>query len=840
MRTIQASSRAIALAMIASTVTGFSGSAMAQTASPQAATSSEDDEQADDLGFDEIVVTGSSVGQTKFDTAYAIATVSDAALARLAPLNTADLLGTLPGVFAESSGGEASNVYRVRGIPNEGSFQAFHEDGMPIYPESAGFFFTGDGLQRTDIMTEQYEAALGGPAPIYATNAASIYNLITREGSDQFKGSVRATLGDTGLYRGEGYVSGPLGPRTYYAIGGFYRHHDGYRNNGFPSDKGGQVRVNLRHEFDKLTVRTHFKYFNDRNVFYLPIPLADPRDPGRSLNQYVDFFDGTLNTPALADGNAVMKYANADGTLVTERRSLSDGRKTRYIATGMELDFKPNDSLHVVNKFRYTKGKVALDALYSSSNPVVGDTYAASFLAAAQTAFGAGVSRIGYALAGSNGLTAYNPNSESGLVVPAQYRAITDDFESFQNDFRVNLGIDIVGRHELTLGVNFASFKSTGEWRGNDYLLQVKSQPGLLDLVAYNAVGAPVGFITENGTLKYSSTLLAGNSKINEWDIYGADTWQISEDFTIDAGFRHTIYEGDGAYRLTKATNLGNPATIADNAALGYTGGVMPRTVKDIHTTWTVGANWTASDALGFYARASRAIRGPSEFNLILPFAATVTRATQYEAGAKLKLPTLSVFATAFLSKFDPFTASLFATNANGSQGFANFVGSVKSPGIEVDFAWRPVSIFRLEGAVTYNDVKLGDFVSATGAQVVRAEGNQPIRQPKIYGNIRPSLTFDIGDDTLEIFGRFNFVGKRFVDLENLTELPAYNTLGLGVTYRRGPLTLQVVGDNITNSRGITEGNPRSDQISGQGSLTAIYGRPIFGRNIRASATFDF
>ncbi len=299
MRYIQASKRALALALIAGTATGFSGSAMAQTAAPQTTAAKDGDEQQDDLGFNEIVVTGSPAGQSKFETAYAIATISDVALTKLAPLSTADLLGTLPGVFAESSGGEASNVYRVRGIPNEGSFQAFQEDGMPIYPESAGFFFTGDGLQRTDIMTDQYEAALGGPAPIFATNAASIYNLITREGGDQFKGSVRATVGDTGLYRGEGYVSGPIGSRTYFAVGGFYRHHDGYRDNGFPSDKGGQIRLNLRHEFETVTVKAHFKYFNDQNIFYLPIPLADPRDPTRSLNQYVDYFEGTLNTPCL-------------------------------------------------------------------------------------------------------------------------------------------------------------------------------------------------------------------------------------------------------------------------------------------------------------------------------------------------------------------------------------------------------------------------------------------------------------------------------------------------------------------------------------------------------------
>jgi len=42
-----------------------------------------------------------------------------------------------------------------------------------------------------------------------------------------------------------------------------------------------------------------------------------------------------------------------------------------------------------------------------------------------------------------------------------------------------------------------------------------------------------------------------------------------------------------------------------------------------------------------------------------------------------------------------------------------------------------------------------------------------------------------------------------------------------------------VVGDNLTNAHGLTEGNTRTDSLTGQGNATAIYGRPVFGRNFR-------
>ncbi len=116
-------------------------------------------------------------------------------------------------------------------------------------------------------------------------------------------------------------------------------------------------------------------------------------------------------------------------------------------------------------------------------------------------------------------------------------------------------------------------------------------------------------------------------------------------------------------------------------------------------------------------------------------------------------------------------------------------------------------------------------------------EGNQLVRQPKNYGNIRPTVTFDIGEAKVATYLRWNYVGKRYVDLFNRTVLPAYDTLAAGITLTLPGWEAQVVGDNITNARGLTEGNPRTDVLDGQGSPTAIYGRPLFGRNVRLVVT---
>ncbi|WP_457326421.1 hypothetical protein, partial [Roseateles sp. P5_E11] len=107
-------------------------------------------------------------------------------------------------------------------------------------------------------------------------------------------------------------------------------------------------------------------------------------------------------------------------------------------------------------------------------------------------------------------------------------------------------------------------------------------------------------------------------------------------------------------------------------------------------------------------------------------------------------------------------------------------------------------------------------------------------------GNIRPTVHFAVADWQASAYARFNFTGRRYVDLQNTTALPAYQTLALGTSASRGGTTVQLMVDNATNAKGLTEGNPRADAVAGQGSADAIYGRPLFGRNVRLTLTQEW
>lgn len=828
------------LAVSATTALFATALAAQETPTPAAvqpaATQEAEQEQAADEAPD-IIVTGSARRQRRFDVSYAVNSLSQDDVKRLAPLNVADLLGKLPGIQVEATGGEVQNITRIRGIPTDDGYAVFQQDGLPLFHDINGNFFRGDSLNRYDLMTERVEVVRGGPAPIFGSQAAAIVNNITVTGTETPRGKVQVTVGTTDLYRLDAVQSGPLGERTFYAIGGFLRRDDGQRNNGFANDRGGQIRANLKRDLDNGSVRLSVNYVNDHNLFYLPIPVADPRDPSVSLNSFIDFFNGTLNSPAFR--GVTLKYRDAAGVVRSETRDLADGRHMEYGNVGLQYEGEFDDWQVALNA-GYTRGRLNFDALYSTSNPVDANAFAGGFLTAANAAFGTAatpVARLGYALAGTSGAQVYDPYADSGLVVQAQYRGVGSSFYSGQGDLSVTRKFESgIGTHDLRLGLYGSAYGLTNKAVYQDFLMEVRGQPRTLDLVAYSAGGAALGYVTDKGVLRYGTTLNQGDVDSTVYALYANDTWEVARGLRIDGGIRHEWYHIDGYGLTSTSVNLGDPATLADNAVRGFDGGRQSRKGSPVATNWTIGANYDASEHFGGYLRASHLEVPPqsSSFYGIDPVIIK-TKANQYEAGLKASFGRNYLYLTGFYTKFDPFNASFVAFNpvTGRNDQPVPFIGEATVKGVEADGTFAPAPWFFVSGSFTYQDPQYKNLENSSGADPSAVNGNQIIREPKVFGNVRPTVSFEFGDNTLELYGRYEYVGRRYVDLFNNTRLPSYNTYGLGGTLTHGGFQFQVVGDNIFNNRGLTEGNPRTDQLDGQTTRDAIYGRPIFGRSVR-------
>ncbi len=191
----------------------------------------------------------------------------------------------------------------------------------------------------------------------------------------------------------------------------------------------------------------------------------------------------------------------------------------------------------------------------------------------------------------------------------------------------------------------------------------------------------------------------------------------------------------------------------------------------------------------------------------------------QFEVGAKYSTSALRLYGTAFYNTNDSFSstvggvvpAAAFTTEAYGLE----LDGSFNIGGVAISFlgTWQDTEITK---STTASDV-----------------GNQVLRQPDFQARISPSYTFNAGNFETTIYAGLTFVGDRFGDNANTIDLDSYEKYDVGVIVAsQSGLFFQLHGDNVNNSHGITEGDPRNP--------AAPNGRPIFGSSVMFSVGYDF
>ena len=217
-----------------------------------------------------------STAMAKAQASFAITTLSDSQLQNRAPTSTAEVFKAVPGFWVESSGGEASDNVRARGIPTDGfSSVSLQEDGLPVQHDGGLGYLNADQSFRYDLSIGRVEAVRGGPSAVFAPNApGGTVNFITRKIGDKAEGIIKVEIGDYDRYRTDIYYGAPLGNGWSANVSGFYRSDNGVRNPGYTANKGGQIRFGLFKDFENGHVEFNLKRIEDNVAFYLPVPLT--------------------------------------------------------------------------------------------------------------------------------------------------------------------------------------------------------------------------------------------------------------------------------------------------------------------------------------------------------------------------------------------------------------------------------------------------------------------------------------------------------------------------------------------------------------------------------------
>src|ERR1700728_1627819 len=153
----------------------------------------------------EIVVTATaSGGVKKLDASFEITTASLEEIHDANPLSSADLLKIVPGMWAESSGGNTGPNIEIAGYPgNSGApYVTYSLNGSPMYPSHNLSFMDDSSLFRLDDTVERSEFVIGGPSVVFSDGQlGATANFILRQGTATPHGDLGLSVGSEGMYR---------------------------------------------------------------------------------------------------------------------------------------------------------------------------------------------------------------------------------------------------------------------------------------------------------------------------------------------------------------------------------------------------------------------------------------------------------------------------------------------------------------------------------------------------------------------------------------------------------------------------------------------------------------
>jgi outer membrane receptor protein involved in Fe transport len=775
--------------------------------------------------LDEIVVTGTpqSGGMKKLDASFSITTASLEEIRTANPSSAADLLKIVPGLFAESSGGETGANIELAGYPGGGDapYVTYQLNGSPIFPVPTLSFMDNSSLFRIDETIERAEVVLGGPAVVFSNGQiGATANFVLRQGSATPHGDLAITFGSEGMYRLDGFYSGQIAPDWFMSVGGFYRDSNGVRSPEFPADIGGQLTGTLSHNLDNGTIMFYARVLDDKNLFITDVPLTVSAD-GKHVSAFPGFdpLKGTFAGNALR-GLQVQEFpGSTPGTITAD---LGDGRGANIHVFGSDLDLDLG-RWKLSNKFSFTGGDVPTNALFNNFSPTTIEAYTAGQVATANGTPAVVAAAGGGATAG----TATYVNGGGAVAAGTQvasvgFWVVDKKIQAFTDDLRFST--DLFEGNSLTVGGYFTSYSSDDTWYlGNNLLITATPNAQLINLSLNN--GAQV---TRNGQLGGSTYSLVDNFDGRNVALFASDSWKFGP-WLFDLGYRLENEHINGTIENDSSIDLdGNPLTLYNNGVSVANGTYTSAHYDHTLGSWTLGGNYEITPHMSVFARYNEGFHLPS-FDDLRNGQPQSQHIDNAEIGYRAQTETVYGVLDVFRRQFSgvPFQQFL----EDGSSYTATY-GSM-AYGVGFEGKYQPIDqlSFTLTGDWQHAQYR-GFTGSATNDDILQ-------RQPKLQFRFTPEYHVPLPWGDFRVFTTYSYIGQRYSDPGNTQVLPKYYTLDAGVVAGIGSnFEVRLQGSNLTNQIGLTEGNARIQTAGIAGGYEMA--RPIFGREGQIQLRYKF
>lgn len=524
---------------------------------------------------------------------------------------------------------------------------------------------------------------------------------------------------------------------------------------------------------------------------------------------------------------------------------LGKGTHTQLHQLTLQADFELDSGLKLSNNFRYRQSDTLRNGLFPTGGVQSATQRIADLTSAYSNQLPAG-SNVELVFTNHPNET-FDPtsNAGNGMVLNGNLLSVSVPLDEIINDFRLSKKMEIGEQvHDVSVGLYLAKYDYEFVRYMATAMFEVADRARLLDAVVVNN-GTKVGSISENGILRYGSLYDNVDAGADIYALYAADEWQITSATRLDLGMRYEVSDLRGKVEGKQTIDLQQSDSLADNSFITGNGQFanIDREYKEL--AWTAGLNFQQSQNLGYFVRYTDSFRAPnsSDFNgNANRDDLKVEPITMLEAGLKYSIKDFSLYLTPFYTHFDNmrFTDYIFDVETN-SYREQNAYGDTETTGIESELFWQATELldFRLAATIQSAEYKSFSFTNQQGEQIDFG-GNQLIRVPET--SYRAVLGINLLENRFRTELALEHYGDRYGDVANTVKLPDYQVLNLNARYDISEgLVAYFNVQNLDNTVGLTEGNPRAGQFIGEENETNYFlARPILGRTISASLRYSF
>lgn len=187
------------------------------------------------MQLEEVVVTAQKRAESAQDVPVALTAISGDAIENMGIGNMGDLTQMSSSLTVQESGNRNESPVSIRGIGTF-SYAIGVEPSVSVIIDEVPVATTGQAFANlADV--ERVEVLRGPQSTLFGKNAsAGVINIVTKNPSEEFEGSVEVTGADDDYYRFAGSVSGPISDSVGFRLNAYYDDFGGNIENALGGD----------------------------------------------------------------------------------------------------------------------------------------------------------------------------------------------------------------------------------------------------------------------------------------------------------------------------------------------------------------------------------------------------------------------------------------------------------------------------------------------------------------------------------------------------------------------------------------------------------------------------